>query len=153
MSSPIKSDPTPAGVHVIREPKEQIARLDSWGKDILVRLGPRSVPYVVDTSEALAKIQELPDAERQIAFGLIRDPRLRIKKPIPVHLSVEGDTTVAAWSEAEEFGYGSSRAEAIEDFGRTITQLFWTLHREEKSLADNLKAALALLSEHLEFRG
>ena len=66
---------------------------------------------------------------------------------------VEGDTTVAAWSVAEEFGYGSNRAEAIEDFGRTITQLFVTLTREKSSLADDLRSVLELLREHLEFRG
>ena len=154
-SSVIKANPTPTGVHIIREPKEQIGRLDSnnWGEDLrIVYDANLPVPYVIDKSEAVHDVKDLPDVERHLAFGLIRDPRLRIKKPIPIALSVEGDTTVVAWTEAEEFGYGSNRAEAIEDFTRTIAQLFVTLTREESSLGDDLKAVLGLLREHIEFR-
>jgi len=154
-SNVIKANPTPTGVHVIREPKEQIGRLDSanWSKDLPVRYDANlPAPYLSDESEVVLDVRDLPDLEPHILFGLIRDPRLRVKKPIPIDFSVEGSTTVAAWTEAEEFGYGSNRAEAIEDFSRTIGQLFVTLTREESSLGDDLKAVLGLLREHLEFR-
>jgi hypothetical protein len=145
----IKANPTPTGVHVIREPKELIGRVQSaeWGEDLQLECDEG-----FEATDLKVGLGILPDAERHIAFGLIRDPRLRIRKPIPIDISVEGDTTVATWTEAEEFGYGANRAEAIEDFGQTITQLFITLTREESLLADDLRSVLEMLREYLEFR-
>ena len=92
---------------------------------------------------------DLPPA---IQFGLIHDPGLRIVRPIPVNIRREGDTYVASWDEADEFGYGENRSAALEDFGRTISQLFRTLNREKETLGHGLIETLALLEKHLRFR-
>ena len=88
-----------------------------------------------------------------VQFGIIRDPRVVLRKAIPVTIKRDGDVSVAAWEEAEEFGYGSNRSEAIEDFSKTISQLFVTLTREEDSLGPALLNTLELLGKHLQFRG
>jgi hypothetical protein len=89
----------------------------------------------------------------RVQFGIIRDPRLRVIHAIPVDIRREGETYVASWEEAEEFGYGANRTEAVDDFGRTIAQLFVTLHREQDTLGPQLADSLSLLQRHLQFRG
>ena len=92
---------------------------------------------------------ELPSV---IQFGLIHDPKLQIVRGIPVSIRREGATYVASWDEADEFGYGENRAEALEDFGRTVSQLFITLNREKDTLGPGLMETLTLLQKHLQFR-
>ncbi len=93
---------------------------------------------------------DLPSA---VQFGMITDPRIQVIQGIPVDIRKEGEIYVASWDEAEEFGYGATRSEALEDFGRTIVQLFLTLNREKDTLGNALLATLTLLSNHLQLRG
>src|SRR6266513_2677023 len=54
---------------------------------------------------------ELPST---IQLGIIHDPKLRVIRGIPVDIRRDGDTYVASWEQAEEFGYGANRSEALE---------------------------------------
>jgi hypothetical protein len=88
-----------------------------------------------------------------VDFGLMRDSRIVVLRPIPVSVQRDGDVYVATWEQAEEFGYGPTRSDALEDFGRTISQLFITLEREKETLGPHLLDTLDLLRAHLRFRG
>jgi len=103
---------------------------------------PESIPLTVSNDE-------LPPF---VYFGTIHDPRLQIIHGIPVDIRREGDTYIASWEEAEEFGYGTDRFAALDDFSRTITQLFVTLDREEDTLGPGLVETLTLLRQYLQFR-
>ena len=92
-------------------------------------------------------------APENVQFGLIRHPRLLVTRAIPVNVHRDGEVYVASWDQAEEFGYGSTRSDALEDFGKTIAQLFITLERETDTLGAHLQETLELLRAHLRFRG
>jgi hypothetical protein len=120
--------------------------------------------FIKESSEKLKAFMESPareefelitsreDLPSVVQFGLIHDPRLQIVRAIPVNIRREGVTYVASWDEADEFGYGENRAEALDDFGRTISQLFITLNREKDTLGPSLLETLMLLQKHLRFR-
>jgi hypothetical protein len=92
---------------------------------------------------------ELPAA---VQLGMIPDPAVQVILAIPVEIRHEGDIYVASWEQAEEFGYGANRSEALHDFGRTIARLFITLNREKDTLGPSLIDTLNLLRNHLKFR-
>jgi hypothetical protein len=100
----------------------------------------------------VSNIEDAPSIDNQILFGLIRDPRVRLVAPIPVEITRQGDTVVASWAEAEEFGHGKDRSEALEDFGRTVSQLFISLSKNEKGLGPDLARVLSILRKHLKHR-
>ncbi len=88
----------------------------------------------------------------RIQFGMIRSRRLRIIAPITVQLERKGDTVVARWEEIEEFGYGRNISESVDDFGRTIEELFFSLADQKDHLGPDLKGVFATISKYIQFR-
>ena len=88
----------------------------------------------------------------EILFGAMIDRRLRIKNPIPITLSREEDVVVASSSELEEFGYGNDISEALDDFAKTLAELYLSLEENEDRLGDDLKQQFSRLSGFIEVR-
>ena len=88
----------------------------------------------------------------KILFGASVAPLLRIRVPIPLEISTEGDSVVAYCADLQEFGYGSNLSEAIDDFGKTLRELFFSLEERKESLSEDLKGVRAKLANYLEFR-
>lgn len=117
----------------------------------------KSYVYVGGAVYPLKSVEVRPSAmapvrPSRILFGAINHPRLRMKTPIPVDISAEGESVVASCSELEEFGYGPSLSEALDDFGRTVCQLYFSLDSEGDRLNENLKEIRSRLSRYLEPR-
>jgi hypothetical protein len=127
------------GVHIIREPK-----------DLYLWAGAQFPS--IDESEAVTDVADLPKADTKIQFAILREPAVKVIQPIPVELKHEGDSVVASWQETDEYGYGLDRSEALEDFGRTVSQLFVSLSRDESVLGNDMQRVLAVLRKHLRFR-
>jgi hypothetical protein len=116
-----------------------------------IRENPERLKVFQDESSEidLSFDNELPAA---VQFGMILDPAVQVIRAIPVEIRQEGDIYIACWEQAEEFGYGANRSEALNDFGRTIARLFITLNREKDTLGPSLIDTLNLLRNHLKLR-
>ena len=87
-----------------------------------------------------------------ILFGAIRDVRLRVKKPIPVTISRDESGVVVSSSELEDFGCGANISEALDDFAKTISELYISLEENADRLGDDLKRQFAHLRDFIEVR-
>jgi hypothetical protein len=89
---------------------------------------------------------------KKIKFGMLRDRRLRMLAPITVDLDRKKHAVVARWSEIQEFGYGANASEALDDFGKTIEELFLSLNERKDRLGEDLQNVWTIMSKHIEMR-
>lgn len=94
----------------------------------------------------------LSEPTTKLLFGAINDPRLRLKQPFPLTISRREGSVVVSSDDLEEFGYGPTLSDALEDFGKTICELYHSLEAEERRLSNHLKQTLATLRRYLEPR-
>jgi hypothetical protein len=88
----------------------------------------------------------------KILFGAIQDRRLCLKKPIPVELSESLGVITAHCGDLDEFGQGSVVSEALEDFGKTICEMFFALQDREHQLSLDLITLQKRLAEYIQLR-
>jgi len=88
---------------------------------------------------------------REMQFGALQSPTLRLTKSIPLKTEKTKDTVSVVWEDIGEFGYGGTLSEAIFDFAATVTELYATLS-EKESLSDDLLRVKTRLSEYIELR-
>ena len=85
---------------------------------------------------------------REISLGNLSHPSLRLRSPLRLDVSRDGDS-VGVWSpELEEMGYGPNLGAAIEDFQQTLIELFLTLEADAKE--NRLGAGMEQLWERLQ---
>lgn len=87
-----------------------------------------------------------------ILLGAVAHPDLRIRKAISLEVSVEEGHVVLTWKEADEFAYGMTMGEALDDFSRIIGELYFDLNNEEVRLGKDLIKVREVLNEHVEIR-
>lgn len=95
---------------------------------------------------------EQPDRPRMILMGLSGDSRLRLRRPIPVSISADGETVTAYVNDVEEFGYGPNLSAALEDLSKTLAQLLFSLAENEQRLGPGLAQTLKVLRDYFELR-
>ena len=91
---------------------------------------------------------DLPESGA-LAIGTLGSPLVRPKKPIRLSVAREGSYFTARWEVIAEFGYGENLTDAIEDFQKTVLDLFERLEDDESRLGPDLAAILAVLREYL----
>jgi hypothetical protein len=91
--------------------------------------------------------------EREISFGALQDPSLRLLKPIPLEVSVEGTDVILTWAEVDEFGCGDNTSAAIDDFAQSIRELYHHLHSEGVQLGSDLLRVRGILDQYIVRRG
>lgn len=74
----------------------------------------------------------------QVSLGSLLDDRLRLRVPVTVRIEREGEFYTAICDELEEFGYGYHPLDAVDDFRRTLAELYWALSKDEARLAPGL---------------
>lgn len=100
-----------------------------------------------------AILGELPSARSEtVEFGALRHPELRLSRPIHLEVSVQDESVVVTWAEADEFGYGDSMGDALEDFARTLPELYFRLHEPGVRLNSDLDRVRRVLDEYIEHR-
>lgn len=83
-------------------------------------------------------------------FGALRNPRLKMLKPIPLTISRDESGSVAVcWEAIQEFGYGANLHTALQDFSATIAELHFFLESEAQRLGEDLGRVSAILREHI----
>ena len=83
-------------------------------------------------------------------FRSVSDRRLRVRKAIPLNVSVEEGHVVVSWSDADEFAYGASTGDAIEELSKTIGELYFDLNDQSVPLGKDLARVRDVLNDHIE---
>jgi hypothetical protein len=102
----------------------------------------KSLPTQEEEKDGITtKVQSVKAARATpgtLQLATVPDDRLRMKAPIKVKMEQEGEFYIARCDELNEFGYGESPTEAIEDLQLTLVELYWTLKEEEKKLGTGM---------------
>lgn len=99
------------------------------------------------------EIQPTPVGERAklpTSIASLLDDRLRLRSPVDLELEQEGGFHIAKCQEFEEFGYGKSPMEAVDDLRLTLAELYWTLKEEQAQLGPSLRDLWQRLNEKVE---
>ena len=127
-----KSKPTPGVTSVI--PSSHVP--DNAGVDS----EPRTSKFA--TGGPMSTLSSLD----RVPIGSLLDVRLRMRRVITLVLQREDEFYIAKYDELNEFGYGHSPIDAIQDFRRTLGELYWSLRDPQKSLGPDLASTWELLS-------
>src|SRR5579863_6875956 len=83
-------------------------------------------------------IEEIPSARPDsVLFAALANPGLRLRKPIPLHVSVQEGHVVLSWAETDEFACGATTGEALDDFSKTVSELYLDLNDEKVKLGED----------------
>jgi hypothetical protein len=67
-----------------------------------------------------------------------------------LNVSVEEGHVVVSWSDADEFAYGASTGDAIEELSKTIGELYFDLNDQSVPLGKDLARVRDVLNDHIE---
>lgn len=84
-----------------------------------------------------------------ISYAAKVHPRLRTERPFTVQFSREGQNFAACVEDLDEYGLGASRSEALDDLGRTLAELYFSLRRDAGRLSGDLQSVWNKLQSHL----
>jgi len=85
-----------------------------------------------------------------VLLGTVADRRLRVRKAIPLDVSAEEGNVIVSWGATDEFACGASMGDAIEEFSKTIGELFFDLNDQSIPLGRDLARVRDILNEHIE---
>ena len=105
--------------------------------------GPRkvaeaSVRHLI-TEEYARDWSGLPKAPDVASLGSLGGQRLRVREPFLVTFREEASQIVVGATEFDEFGFGSTKSEALVDLQRAITELYFTLSADADRLGPDLQ--------------
>ncbi len=118
-------------------------------------LPPERYPgHLLHVSPMIIRLPRKPANARlkTVLFGGLRDPHLRLHKPIPLKIEENEGFVSAIFEEIQEFGTGKTMSEAISDFSSTIAELYIRLSQESLQLSDDLLRVKNILSDYIESR-
>jgi len=87
---------------------------------------------------------------KELEIGTLLDDRLRVKKAINIAMEQEGETYIARCDSLDEFGYGETPFDAIDDLRIVIAELYWTLKAERGNLSSDMARLWECLGELIE---
>jgi len=112
---------------------------DEWPKGQRIPIFSPGLTIVApSSSETWGQEVEQHVLPTTVLIGHLLDDRLRLPAPVSLDLEKEGDFYIARCDEFEEFGYSYSPFGAVDDFRRTLTELYWTLKKEQARLSPSL---------------
>jgi hypothetical protein len=112
---------------------------------------PTRVRAVVEQVSKSAS-QSLDAIPQTFFFGGMHDDVLQLRRPIPLRSERNTGGISVVWEEVSEFGHGDTFSEAVEDFGRTIFELYRTLLRDEVALGEDLLSVRRKLEDYISVR-
>ena len=102
----------------------------------------------VDVAE-ISGVEKPLDVPKTIVIGSLLDDRLRMTADVSVDLEVEGGDYIANFEGIQEFGYGLSALEAVDDLRKTLSELYWSLN-EEGELGSDLQIVREKLNDLIQ---
>jgi len=95
-------------------------------------------------------VAEVPSAlPNSLMFGALVHPTLRLRKAIPLQVSKEESCVVLNWEEAGEFACGDTLGDALDDFGKTVSELYSELNAPQVRLGEQLERVRFILNEYI----
>ncbi len=85
-----------------------------------------------------------------ILFGTVAHPNLRVSKAIPLGVSTEEGHVIVSWDEVDEFACGQTTSEALDQFSRSIGELYYELNDATVPLGSDLARVRDVLNQHIE---
>jgi hypothetical protein len=103
------------------------------------------------TKESMDQVslEERMKPKDEFLFAPAIDGRLKVHTPFNVRIVSSGHGVSAHAPEIEEFGYGTNRGEALDDLGKTIAELYFSLAADREKLSQDLHGVLKSLEEHI----
>ena len=89
---------------------------------------------------------------RRTLLGVVRDPRLRVKRGIPVRIERKGKNVTAYCPDLEEFGSGPNLSASLEDLAGTLSELYLSLEEQHDNLGPHMALIQQRLAEYIERR-
>jgi len=135
--------------------------------DAELKKGPQIAPSAViqlQTEEISVELSQTPKVTvkffaesptarpKSVLFAALVHPKLRLRKPIPLEVSVQEGQVVLTWNETDEFACGVNTGEALDDFSKTVCSLYFYLNDSKVRLGENLEKVRRILSEYIELR-
>jgi hypothetical protein len=108
--------------------------------------GQKTIPITVKIRPAMSA-----RPQRSVLFGALTDPKLRLRKAIPLEVSTEESAIVLTWAAIDEFGCGETLGEALDNFGAALLELHHRLH-EPVQLGPDLENVKHILDKYIELR-
>ena len=105
-------------------------------------------PWIMESVRAMPDERLLPQT---ISYGAVPDRRFSFINPVQLVLSVEAEMVIAHSLALQVFGYGANVTEALDDFGKTLGELYLSLRKEKGRLSEALAQQLGLVEEYLKF--
>ncbi len=134
----------------------ELATLTEPGRQIIPRRFEQTVLTREPTSTVRAYVPKprRPSARpHRILFGALTDPRLRLKRAIPLEITRKEDAVVVHSRDLEEFGCGVTMSDAVDDFSKGVSELFGRLSEEAPDrLGPDMARLKDKLSRYLEVR-
>jgi hypothetical protein len=87
-----------------------------------------------------------------VQFAVVRDPRLRVVKAIPLNVSRDESHFVVNWPETHEFGTGDTLSGALDDFAGSLRELYHELFSADVQLGPDLEKVKQTLAEYIQPR-
>jgi len=122
---------------------------------VAIQLQSEEIPVeFTQTPKVTVKFStETPSARpKSVLFAALAHPKLRLRKPIPLQVSVQEGHVVLNWDEADEFACGANTGEALDDFSKTLSGLYFDLNDPKIRLGENLEKVRRILDEYIEQR-
>jgi hypothetical protein len=107
------------------------------------------VSYLNATAIA-GQLSVIPRAPAVELLGSVRDHRLRVLEPFAITFRTEESQFVAEATEIDEFGFGHTQSEALEDLQGAIVELYASLARDEHRLGADLRRVWAVLRQKIQ---
>jgi hypothetical protein len=126
------------------QPLDEEEQALAAGNGLLVFSSPPAWPPP-DTGPSASALR--PVFPSRFLLAALRDARLRVRAPFDVALSTENDDFIMEAVEISEFGFGKNPSEAIIDLQRAITELYFTLEKEQSRLGSDLQKTWRTLQE------
>lgn len=121
--------------------------------DFRVQLNQEGAPVTATIERIHQSADAAPDAiPETFFFGGLYDPAVQLRRPIPVHTERTAEGVNVVWDEVSEFGNGNTFSEAVEDFGRTIFELYKSLLSDNVVLGGDLVNVRDTLAEYIAVR-
>lgn len=141
MASPVLEQPatlTPGGRVLPFKPEKVVNEIDKR--------------FAVPTVRTSGKPRKLSHRPNRILFGALTDPRVRLKRPISLRISRSKGAVIAYSADLQEFGHGITMSDALDDFSKGLSELFFALSEDDERLGSDLKRLRDTLSHYLEER-
>ena len=103
-------------------------------------------------AEPARPFAETEDARAEtppLLLAALRDPRLRVKKPLAVTFHQEKGKTIAVARPSGEYGAGDNKSEALQELQHALGELYHSLQEDQHRLGPGLEQTWQRLQEHI----